>query len=72
MLRSEYYFVYLVSFGLSLANSLCRYTDAANLKEHASSPAFKQFGKALAGNLAAAPEIKRADFIAGFEGRSKL
>jgi quinol monooxygenase YgiN len=42
------------------------------LKEHASSPAFKQFGKALAGNLAAAPEIKRADFIAGFEGRSKL
>ncbi|CEN62763.1 hypothetical protein BJX68DRAFT_108172 [Aspergillus pseudodeflectus] len=49
-----------------------KYTDAANLKEHASSPAFKQFGKALAGNLAAAPEIKRADFIAGFEGRAKL
>ncbi|KAI9372722.1 hypothetical protein BJX61DRAFT_542447 [Aspergillus egyptiacus] len=49
-----------------------KYTDAANLKEHASSPAFKKFSKSLAGCLAQAPEIKRADFIGGFEGRAKL
>ncbi|KAL3480397.1 hypothetical protein BJX99DRAFT_220729 [Aspergillus californicus] len=49
-----------------------KYTDAENLKEHASSLAFKQFSKALGGCLAQAPEIKRAAFIGGFEGRAKL
>ncbi|RDW76638.1 putative quinol monooxygenase [Aspergillus mulundensis] len=49
-----------------------KYTDAQNLKEHASTPAFKQFSKAIGGLLAETPELKRADFVAGFEGRAKL
>ncbi|KAL4873709.1 hypothetical protein BDV12DRAFT_159449 [Aspergillus spectabilis] len=49
-----------------------KYTDATNLKEHASTPAFKQFSRALGGALAQAPEVKRAAFVGGFEGRAKL
>ncbi|KAL2828422.1 hypothetical protein BDW59DRAFT_49322 [Aspergillus cavernicola] len=49
-----------------------KYTDSENVKEHASSAAFKQFSKALAGSLAQAPEIKRAAFVGGFEGRAKI
>jgi hypothetical protein len=48
-----------------------RYTDSQNLKEHASTAAFKQFSKAIGGWLAQAPEIKRAGFVAGFDGRTK-
>ncbi|KAL4778046.1 hypothetical protein BJX76DRAFT_363098 [Aspergillus varians] len=49
-----------------------KYADAQSLKEHASTLAFKQFSKAIGGLLAQAPEIKRAAFVGGFEGRAKL
>ncbi|KAL6234459.1 hypothetical protein BDW75DRAFT_212279 [Aspergillus navahoensis] len=48
-----------------------KYTDPQNLKEHASTAAFKQFSKAIGGLLAQTPEIKRSDFVAGFDGRTK-
>ncbi|KAL4790823.1 hypothetical protein BDV19DRAFT_393675 [Aspergillus venezuelensis] len=49
-----------------------KYTDGQNLKEHASTAAFKTFFNAIGGLLAEKPEIKRAGFVAGFEGRAKL
>ncbi|KAL4915133.1 hypothetical protein BDW62DRAFT_133154 [Aspergillus aurantiobrunneus] len=49
-----------------------KYTDSQNLKDHAVSQAFKQFSETIGGLLAQAPEIKRAAFASGFEGRVKL
>ncbi|PTU22711.1 hypothetical protein P175DRAFT_0499256 [Aspergillus ochraceoroseus IBT 24754] len=49
-----------------------KYTDADNLKAHASTAAFKQFGRAIGPLLAQKPDIRRASFLAGVEGRSKL
>ena len=43
-----------------------------NLKAHGTSPEFKKFSKAIGALLARAPEMTKADFVGGFEGRSKL
>ncbi|KAG2012786.1 hypothetical protein GB937_006872 [Aspergillus fischeri] len=49
-----------------------KYTDAANLKEHASTQEFKNFSRRLAPCLAQPPEMKRSKFLTGFDGRSKI
>ncbi|KAF7594683.1 hypothetical protein BBP40_008576 [Aspergillus hancockii] len=49
-----------------------KYTDQDNLRAHGTSLEFKKFSKAIGPCLARAPEMTRADFVAGFEGRSKL
>ncbi|KAB8231480.1 hypothetical protein ETB97_000819 [Aspergillus alliaceus] len=49
-----------------------KYTDVDNLKAHGASPEFRKFSKAIGPLLAKAPEMTKAGFVAGFEGRSKL
>ncbi|KAF9885117.1 hypothetical protein FE257_000757 [Aspergillus nanangensis] len=49
-----------------------KYTDTENLKAHGSTPEFKAFGRAIGPLLAAPPQMQRGDYVAGFEGRSKL
>ncbi|KAE8352317.1 hypothetical protein BDV28DRAFT_3865 [Aspergillus coremiiformis] len=49
-----------------------KYTDWENRKAHGASSEFRKFASAIGPLLARAPETTKADFVAGFEGRSKL
>ncbi|EAW07641.1 putative quinol monooxygenase [Aspergillus clavatus NRRL 1] len=49
-----------------------KYTDLANLKEHAATQEFKDFSRRIAPCLAKAPVMKKSGFLAGFDCRSKI